>query len=181
MKHRPWEYSDVWDNQSQFLTWLRGQLRQVWSAYPVRTEHKDSMCVKVTPELREKYGLHRQTKKAGACSFCKKLFPKSKLESDHIIGNARLTQMDDIDSYLDHLLCSPNNLQLVCKSCHKIKSYSERQGISFEEARLEKAVIEWLKRPVSEQKEILTMSGFSDDDIKNAGNRRKAARKLLTP
>lgn len=180
MKNKPWEYSEAWDNQAQFLTWLRGQMRLIWSAYPVRTEHKDAMCVTVTPAMKATYGLHRQTKKAGQCVFCKHWFAKSKLETDHIIGNARLTQMDDVDSYLDHLLCSPTNFQLVCKPCHKVKSYAEKMDISFEAAAAEKAVIAWTKdNSIGEQQDILRLAGFEDDEMNNAKVRRESARKLL--
>lgn len=181
MRNRPWEYTDVWKNQSEFMNWLRGQLRQIWSDYPVRIEHKDSMCVRVTPALRVKYNLHPSTKWAGQCVFCKGWFPKSKMQSDHIKGNAKMTQMDDIDSYLDHLLCPPSNLQLVCVPCHKIKSYAESSGMSMEDAALEKAVIKWTKDyDTTEQKNILILAGFKDSEISNAKSRRDSARKLLT-
>jgi hypothetical protein len=181
MKNKPWEFCDLWDNESQFLGWLRGQLRQIWSDYPVRTTFKSGACKPVNDAMRIKYGLHKQTKNAGQCVFCAQWFPMSKLEVDHIIGEGTMTSIDHVDSYLDHLMCKPDNMQLTCKPCHKIKTYAERYDLDFEDARLEKAVIEWLKQPLHNQKEILVLAGFSDDEIKNAGGRRKAARKLLTP
>lgn len=182
MINKPWEYCDLWNNESQFLTWVRGQLRQIWKDYPVRIEFKDSKCVTVTDAMREKYGLHRQTRKAAECVFCKEWFAKSKLEVDHIVGESELTSISHIDSYLDHLMCTPDNMQLTCKPCHKIKTYAERYDMTYEDARLEKHVIAWLKEnDTATQCEILTSAGFSDDEIKNAGTRRKAARKLLTP
>lgn len=179
---KPWEWSDVWDNESQFLVWLRGQLRQIWSDYPVRVTFKEEQCVAVTEEMREKYGLHRQTKKAAQCVHCKNWFAKSKLEVDHIVQAGSMTKMEDVERYLmEGLLCSPLNMQLTCKPCHKIKSYAERQGMTFEEARIEKEVIAWLKEHnVTQQKEILTLAGFTDEEMKNAGNRRKSARRLLS-
>lgn len=182
MQNKPWEYCDLWDTKAQFLEWLRGQLRNIWQDYPVRTTFKEDACVPVTEKMREVYGLHRQTKKAAQCVFCLNWFPKSKLEVDHIIGESKLTEVEDIVTYLDHLMCSPKNMQLTCKPCHKIKTYAERYDMTFEDARLEKQVIKWLAdHTTAEQKELLTLAGFPDDQINNAGNRRKAARELLRP
>ena len=150
--------------------------------YPVRTEFKESRCVPVDDDMREKYGLHKRTQKAAQCVHCMNWFPKSKVEVDHIIGESSLKTVDDIITYLDHLMCDPENMQLSCKPCHKIKTYAERYDMTFEQARLEKAVIQWLKdHNTSEQKELLIAAGFPDEEINNAGNRRIAARKLLTP
>ena len=181
MLNKPWEYTDFWDNESQYLTWLRGQLRQIWSDYPVRVIFKDEQCIEVTPKMREDYGLHRMTKKAAQCVFCLNWFAKSKLEVDHIVGESSLTSVLEVVSYLDHLQCSPDNMQLVCKPCHKIKTYAERFSLSFEDARLEKRVIEWLKQPLNEQMEFFDKLGYSQEDVSNAKKRRVAARELLKP
>ena len=177
---KPWTYCDAWDNQSQFLTWLRGQLRQVWSDYPARVEFKENKCIPVTEEMRDKYGLHRQTKKAAQCVFCNGWFAKSKLEVDHIVQVGSMRSMDEVEQFIMGLLCSPQNMQLTCKACHKVKSYSEKMGITFEEAKVEKGVIAWMKmHTTEEQKQILALAGFEDDEINNAENRRIAARELL--
>lgn len=181
MINKPWEYSDFWNNESEYLTWLRGQLRQIWSDYPVRVEFKEAQCVKVTPEMRERYGLHRQTKKAAQCVFCENWFAKSKLEVDHKVGESSLKSVLEVVSYLDHLQCSTDNMQLACKPCHKIKTYAERYSLSFEDARLEKEVILWLKQPIKEQVELLEMAGYNHEEISNAKKRRIAARELLRP
>ena len=67
---------------------------------------------------------------------------KSKLEVDHIEGNVPINDEDDILEFLKHLIPPPNSLQLVTKEAHKIKSYAERQGISYKEASAEKKAIE---------------------------------------
>ena len=180
MKNRPWEYSDFFATEAEFLGWLRGQLRQIWSDYPIRVEFKNDKCVRVDQALRDKYNLSKQTKYAAECVFCHNWFPKSKLEVDHIIGESSLTSIEHTESYLDHLMCPPTNMQLTCKPCHKIKTYAERYDMSFEDARTEKSVIAWLKEhTTAEQIDLLTMAGFEDDEMKNAGARRKSARKLL--
>ena len=126
MLNKPWEYCDLWDNESQFCDWLRNKLRDIWSDYPVRTNFKESMMIRVDDDMKAKYGLHPRTQKAGQCSYCKGLFKKPDLEVDHIIGEASLKNTLEAMSYLDHLLCPTSNMQLVCKSCHGIKTYAER-------------------------------------------------------
>lgn len=180
MKNKPWEYSDFWASESEFLGWLRGQLRQIWMDYPIRIEFKNNQCVRVNTAMRQRYGLSGNTKYAAACVFCNDWFPKSKLEVDHILGESSLRSIEDVQSYLDHMMCPESNMQLTCKPCHRVKTYAERYNMTFEEARLEKQVIEWLKQSTADQKKILTLAGFSDDEMNNAGNRRKSARKLLT-
>ena len=180
MENKPWEYSDFFANESEFLAWLRGQMRQAWSNYPVRIEFKNDMCVSVTPEMREAYGLSKQTKHAAQCVFCRVWLPKSKLEVDHTKGESTLTSIRHTEAYLDHLMCSQDNMQLACNPCHKIKTYAERYNLDFEDARAEKKVIAWIKEyNTKAQVEILILAGFSDEEVKNAGGRRKAARKML--
>lgn len=181
MLNKPWEYCDLWDNETQFCDWLRNKFRDIWSDYPVRTNFKASMLVPVNDELREKYGLHPRTRKAGQCVYCKNLFKSTDLEVDHIKGEASFKNVLEIVSYLDHLLCEIDNMQLVCKKCHGIKTYAERYQMSFEDARLEKTVIAWCKQSPAKQKEILQLAGFEDDQISNADKRRAAARELLRP
>ena len=179
--NKPWEWCDLWDNESQFLAWLRGQLRQIWMDYPVRIEFKESKCVPVTPALRKRFNLHGSTRMIAECVHCHQWFPKTKLEVDHIVGESSLKSMEDIVNYLNHLMCSPDNMQLSCVPCHKIKTYAERYGVSFEDATLEKKVIEWEKgKGVNEQKSILILAGFKDSDVKNKVNRRNSIRELLT-
>jgi len=177
----PWEETDVWDNESQYLTWIRGQLRQIWSDWPLKNEFKDSMCVDVTPEMRDKYHLHKQTKKAAQCVFCKQWFAKSHLQVDHIADAGSIKNQSSVGEFLSRLLCSKSNMQLTCPPCHKIKSHCTRTNLSFDDARLEKSVIAWLKEhTVEQQKFILIKAGFTDDEIGNATNRRKAIKQLLT-
>ncbi len=47
-----------------------------------------------------------------------------------------------ITKYVENMaLVSKDELQLVCKPCHGIISHSQRKGISFEEAKIEKEII----------------------------------------
>lgn len=173
----PWEETDVWKNESQYLIWLRGNLRKsLWQHYPPKIAFKNERCVKVTEEMRANYGLHRSCKYTGQCEFCDAYFPKSKLEVDHIIGCGILS-MENKSDWIDRLLCRKKDMRLLCKPCHKIHTYAERMDISFDAARTEKKVIEFMKTPVKKQKELLEKSGLPHN---NADVRRDSIRTYLT-
>lgn len=180
-KYKPWEETDIWRNESEYLTWLRGKLRQIWGDWPLKNEFKDSVCVRVTPHMRDKYNLHRATKKAAQCGLCGEWFAKSHLDVDHVVEAGSMVTQDMVAGFLERLLCSKENMRVVCRPCHKIHTYSTKSGLSFEDAAIEKAVIQWTKDyDTTEQKNILILAGFKDSEIGNAKSRRDSARKLLT-
>lgn len=174
-KKEPWEaYPDVWPTKAKFFTWLRGAFRKaVWSHYPGRIKFKNARCEK-PPE-----NYTGRAKSGAYCTLTGEWVGKSALEVDHIIGEASLRDWADVESFVRHLCPSDDNMQLVSKEAHKIKSYAERSGLSFEEAKLEKDVIAFSKLPVAEQKKVLTQLGFSETIISNSTKRRNAYREYL--
>ncbi len=176
MDHKPWEETDVWKSESQYLIWLRGNLRKaLWQHFPPRIAFKNERCINVTPNIREQYGLSKACKYVGVCEFCEEYHPKSKLEVDHIEGCGALT-LENKSEWIDRLICSTSNMRLVCKPCHKIHTYSERMGISFESAKLEKKVIEFSKKPTSMQNTYLKKRNLPHN---NAKVRKESFRKVL--
>lgn len=174
---KPWEECDVWSNQSQFYTWLRGKLREIWKDNPVRITFKKEKLRPVTPEERTKKIFHSSTKNVGECQFCHEWFAGSKLEVDHIEQAGKCNDFDQAIQFLEGVAFVPkSNMQLACKPCHKIKSYAERQGITFEEAKAEKAAIEFSKRTTGQQRAFFDKHGLPYPS--NAKARRDAYRVL---
>jgi hypothetical protein len=68
------------------------------------------------------------------------------LEVDHCHGHMSLLCWEDVIPFIMHLIPEEGTLQLVSKEAHKVKSYSERMGISFEEALWTKTAIELIKK-----------------------------------
>ena len=59
------------------------------------------------------------------CAKCKQLFPLTKVEVDHkkpVVSDSGFTNYED---YIDRLFCEADNLQVLCKPCHKAKSKVE--------------------------------------------------------
>lgn len=169
---KPWEdYPHIWPTKARFFTFLRGAMRRaLWEKYPVKVEFKNET---VTPPPEGYVG---RAKSGTTCSLSGEWYPKSKLEVDHKSGNVSLQEWEDFMPFIAHLLASKEQMQLVGKEEHKIKSYAEKQGISFEEARAVKhaiAKIAELKSP-AKVKKFLVDVGFSEAAITNASMRRQA-------
>lgn len=168
---KPWEeYPEIWKTESRFWTWLRGGLRLgLWNKSPIKLSFKNQ---NVSPppddvETRAKTGTY--------CALSNEWTGKSKLDVDHKVGNVSLRSVDDILDFIMHLIPPKGELQLVSKEAHKIKSYAEKQGISFEEAVVQKRAIARIKQlSVDKQKEELVSFGYSKEDVRNADSRRQS-------
>jgi len=59
------------------------------------------------------------------CAHCQGEFPASKVQVDHIkpIGFDKTW-----DEFIDGLFCEKENLQVLCKPCHKKKTQQERKS-----------------------------------------------------
>lgn len=170
-KFEPWkEYPNIWKTESQFWTWLRGGLRLgLWNKSPIKHSFKNARVGK-PPE-----GIVTRAKTGTYCALSGEWTGKSKLDVDHKVGNVPLKCVEDILGFVLHLIPSHEDLQLVSKEAHKIKSYAEKQGISFEEAKAEKLAIARIKElSVKEQQKELTAYGFGSNMINNATNRRRS-------
>lgn len=137
MVNEPWKQAPgVWPTKAAFFSWLRGGLRKsIWQFYPPKLEFKNESC-HTPPD-----GYTGRAKSGTYCALTGDWTGKSKLEVDHIKGNASLTDWDDVLSFIQHLCCDKSNMQLVDKEAHKVKSYAEKWGISFELALITKKVI----------------------------------------
>lgn len=168
-----WElYPHIWKTKAAFFAWLRGALRRaLWERYPVKLYYKN----KATHNPPMSYT--GRAKKLGKCSLSGEVLPKSQLEVDHKTGHVSLTDWTDLEPFIHHLLCTEHEMQLVSKEAHKIKSYAERMGISYEEAAIEKQVIAFSKLSVDEQKKELLEHGYTE--INNASDRKRSYRRLL--
>jgi len=166
MSKKLWElYPDIWPTKSSFFTFLRGSLRRaVWEKYPVKLQFKNEQCD--PPPV----GYTGRAKSGTNCALTGEWEGKSKLEVDHIKGNVSLQDWEDVLPFVQHLCASKDNLQLVTKAAHKIKSYADRMGITFEEASIVKEAIAICKIKGND-KVWLEAKGIIPDS--NAAKRRK--------
>lgn len=173
-QQEPWElYPSIWKSKASFFTYLRGQLRLTWSRYPAKLQWKSKQLV-LPPK-----GYTGRAKKLGKCSYCEQMFAASSLEVDHKAQAGTCNSWESAQTFFHNLLNCNDNWCLACKPCHKVKSLAERNGTSFEEARLEKQVIEFIKQPTKTVVEFCVKNGYNERSLTNATKRRTAVTEIL--
>jgi glutaredoxin len=64
------------------------------------------------------------------------------MEVDHRTGEHSLRKISDIQQFVEGIVfVRKEDLAFLCKPCHKIKTLAERQGMSHEDAAIEKQAI----------------------------------------
>ncbi len=165
-------HPDIYPTEAKVWQKLRGDLRRgVWEKSPSKISFKNSN-VSPPPD-----GYTGRAKSGAHCALTGEWVGKSKLEVDHIHGNMSLREPSDVLYFLAHMLSSGDQLQLVDKEAHRIKSYAERMGISFEEAQAEKKAIALEKLGVESVKEFIEKSG--QEPASNSKMRRQQLRGIF--
>lgn len=179
----PWEERpDVWKDEKAYCVWLRGQCRRIWARHPIRVAVIQASRVPVTDTLRETFGLGARVKTACKCAICKGYFKQADVEVDHKDNAGSFTTVEEWKVWVDRLLLvDSTDLQVLCKECHSIVSYSQRMRCSFEEAKALKTVIAFGKLKVTAQVSILRkMAGLVEHPaLKSAAKRIAFYAKLL--
>lgn len=153
----PWEeYPHIWATKAAFFNYLRGALRQaIWMRWPGKIEFKNSVCEKPPEDYKGR------AKSGAYCALSGEWVGKSAAEIDHIFGNVSLQDWEDLLPFIQHLCASKENMQYVSKEAHKVKSFAERKGISFDDAMREKLAIAICKE--KRDKEWLEEKGIRPD------------------
>lgn len=170
-----WEkYPEIWATQSAFLSWIRGGIRRsLWNRSPIKLEVLKKGRYKIAnPNPKGKV-----SHVWGAdCSLCGGCFVIKEIEVDHKTGNHSLNSVSEIQSFIEGIvMVTEDDLQLVCKTCHKAKSLADKQGMSFKEALTEKKIIDIIK--TKQDKEWLISKGIAP--ASNAKLRREQIKKLM--
>lgn len=133
----PWEqYPEIWATKAKFMAWVRGGIRAgLWKKHPVKLEflkHSTYLVQNTNPRSMKRFPMVKMVK----CAICQNEFKTSEVEVDHMNGNSSLRSMEDVQQFIESMIMvTAGDLQILCKPCHKTKSYAEKQDISFGEAR----------------------------------------------
>lgn len=169
MTSKLWEiYPEIWATESSFMSWVRGGIRRsLWNKHPVKLEFIKRNRIKIpNPNPRGKVA----EVWGGVCSLTGEVCVIADLEVDHKTGNHSLRSIDDLQKFVEGIvLITLDDLQFVSKKAHRIKSYAEKEGISFEEACIQKTAIEIAK--AKKDKEWLMENGITP--ASNATARRQ--------
>lgn len=120
------------------------------------------------------------------CNNCGNMFKLTDVNVDHVVGEFPCTSREEFMSYLlSRLDVNFDDLQILCvdipkknhTGCHQIKTLSERLGITFDEAKIEKVVIEVCKMKAAQIDVWLKERGATC--AKNPKARRDKVREVL--
>jgi hypothetical protein len=139
-----WGEDKIWKTESAFMSFIRGGIRRaLWNRSPIKIKFILQNRIRI-PRASPRGKLDSQW--GATCALCKLVYPLKMIEVDHRTGGHSLKSLNDLQSFVEGIVCiEADDLQLVCKPCHKIKSHSEKQGISIRDSRISKMVIELIK------------------------------------
>jgi len=175
MTTNPWEdENSPWKNSVAFFTYLRGCLRAAWSKSP----QKHNLIKK------KRYQIANPSKNAKKptvwgfrCEMCQEEFVMSMCQVDHIHPAGSLQKREDIQGFVERLLfVTEDDLRLVCKPCNNALSMSDKTGMTYEEAIVEKKVIAIMRD--KQDKQFLIDNGV--EPLGNANLRRIQVKGVLT-
>lgn len=137
-----------------FLNWLRSAMRRVWVKHPVRLQMlQDARFKAPSPSGRMIFQVR--------CAHCNKVHKMDDVEVNHKEQVGKDLSFDNFGEYCYNLLVvSPEDLEILCKPCHSIVTYSERSGMSMRDAAIEKKVIKFKSKTADQQKAGLTKLGI---------------------
>lgn len=105
---------------ARYFSFIRSALRRAWTKYPVRYQVMDS--------ARKPYtGTDKRTKWVYECASCHNLFKSTEVNVDHITPAGSLNKYSDLPQFVQNLFCETDNLQVLCKTCHDVKTKEERK------------------------------------------------------
>lgn len=115
----PYPNYPTWST-SRFFGFLRSALRSAYNRWPPKFQ--------VLAKARRPYeGNDKRTKWEFQCNDCKGWKKSSEVSVDHIIPAGSLNTFEDLPGFCQRLFCSEDDLQLLCKDCHQIKTNEERK------------------------------------------------------
>lgn len=152
---------------------IRSAIRNVWMKHDTKLAYLYERTIPdLDPSTRTKWLIQ--------CECCGEMFKLGDVEINHKIGENPLLSFEDVLPFTKSILgVGFDDIEVLCKTCHSILTYSERYGVSIEEARRTKSVIKKLDQTVAAQKKELVAAGFTKQEVSNEEKRRECYMKLL--
>ena len=161
-----------------FAKWLQSAVRKTFTKHPARLA------------LIEKQRYQRVNKNTGRrcfhidCEKCKKPIPQGKgggkIECNHkgTVGGFNELDVEKFKTFVVNLLMvGEDELELLCTKCHAVVTYSERSGMSMEDAEIEKRIIKFTLQPAAVQRAKMIKGGLIPEST--VAKRRKQLRLYL--
>lgn len=107
---------------ARYRTFIVSALRAASRRWPPKYETLQEAYVgqKINPKTKRESKHYK-------CKACKKIFPGKEVQVDHIEPVVSTTDgFTTWDEFISRLFCEKENLQVLCKPCHDIKTALER-------------------------------------------------------
>lgn len=145
---------------------VRSAIRKSWMRHPIKLLAVDLRTIPdMNPDTRTKWLVK--------CDECGGHFKKGDVEVDHKKGEHSLKTMDELPNFVMSILdVTTDDLNVLCKRCHRIKTYAERYGHSKEDAEIILNAKDWIdEQSIEQQKTILMNNGATEKEVSNAKKR----------
>lgn len=107
--------------KSEHISMILGALRGVARFWIPKTEALNKVC---RPSQRK----DKRVKKEYCCKKCNNWFKRTEVEVDHIIPCGGIRDYKDIPGWCKRAFVGVEGLQVLCKTCHKDKTNSEKKN-----------------------------------------------------
>lgn len=101
------------------------QAVRMWFPRTQKYKSVKDAAKKYTKVLKNDGSVSKRKSVSYKCNICKNYFKSNEVEVDHIreVIDGVSSSLDlTLSQYIKRVDCSPENLQVVCKKCHKTKS-----------------------------------------------------------
>ena len=107
---------------ARFRSFVTSALRAASRRWPPKYKAlKEAFVGKKTNKKTGKLAMHYK------CAKCKKLFVAADVQVDHVLPVVDpKVGFIGWDSFIDRIFCEIENLQVMCKPCHKVKTEQEK-------------------------------------------------------
>jgi len=155
--------------EKHVVSTVRSAIRSTWMKSNTKLAY---LYMNTIPDMDDS----TRTKWLVRCEICGEAFKLNDIEIDHKSGNHSFTKVEDFKSYFDNILMVGfDDLQILCKEDHAIKTLQERMGITWEDAVIEKQVIALCKS----KKDKAWLKGRGVVPASNEEKRRSQIREIL--
>ena len=146
---------------------LRNAIRQVWMRHPVKLLKLDmAKIADNNPDTRRKWAVE--------CEHYERIVNLNFAEVDHKNGHHSLKEVEELIEFYERILdVTLDDLQVLCKTCHGIKTYADGHGLSLPEAAAVKAAIKWSGTTSKEAMQKALINSGCAADIKDVSSKKK--------
>lgn len=118
-KTPPFPAYPAW-TEAKFFGFLRSSLRTASSKWPPKYET-------VAAARRAYSGPDKRQKWEYKCAHCGQWHKQKDVQVDHIIPVGSLKTYEDLPGFVERLFCSVDGYQVLCSTCHQIKTNKEKE------------------------------------------------------